>query len=128
MIVEISLASSIIASVLLLPAIALGHDMDVNQARQKVEAYARRVGIERGYNYITPSCTKTFPHRVHCFVYYQNETTKAANRNSCVEEITVYFQAHRGDKRNWEYYMTHFGRNGYPPNPCGNEELKGPMP
>ena len=108
------------------------HNIDVNQAKQKVEVYAKRVQKQRDFTTLSVFCqqlNRGHNHQVGCMVSYYNAKSQAAGRVACFEEITVYFQAHRGDKRNWEYYMTHKGRphNGVA-YPCGDEMLSGPMP
>ena len=101
------------------------HDMDTVQARTKVREYAREVLNDgSGYNYSETKCTKQFPHRVNCRVYYQNQADRANSEWTCREDITVYFQAHRGNGRNWEYYMTHVS----PQAKCGKRTLTGPQP
>ena len=100
------------------------HEMDPVQARTKVREYAREVKDARGYIYYETKCTKQFPHRVNCRAYYQNAADQANGEWTCREDITVYFQAHRGSGRNWEYYMTHVS----PQAKCGNRTLTGPQP
>lgn len=101
------------------------HDMDTEQARTKVRQYAREVLNDgSGYNYYETRCTKQFPHRVNCRVFYQKPEDRAIGEWTCREDITVYFQAHRGNNRNWEYYMTHVS----PQAKCGKRTLTGPQP
>ena len=110
---------------------ASAHNIDVNQAKQKVEVYARKVARDRNYPYFIVDCSAIYSghnHQVRCYAKYQNANTRAAGRYSCSEEITVYFQSHQGSRRNWEYYMTHVKHGNYPPDPCGNETLTGPIP
>ena len=108
------------------------HNIDLNQAKQKVEAYAQRVQKQRDFTTSGVFCQRLnrgHNHQVGCMVSYYNAKSQAAGRVACFEEITVYFQAHRGDKRNWEYYMTHKGgQYNAPAYPCGDEMLSGPMP
>lgn len=110
---------------------ASAHNIDVNQAKQKVEAYAGKVARDRSYSHFLVDCHAIYRghnHQVRCYAKYQNANTRAAGRFSCAEEITVYFQSHSGNKRNWEYYMTHVKHGNFPPDPCGNETLTGPIP
>ena len=125
------LVVAILLGISIFAANTLAHNIDVNQAKQKVEAYAQKVARDRNYPYFTVDCAAIYRghnHQVRCFAKYQNANTRAAGRYSCSEEITVYFQSHQGSKRNWEYYMTHVQRGNYPPDPCGNERLSGPNP
>jgi hypothetical protein len=106
------------------------HDIDVKQARQKAEAYAQSVVKEgnRGYvSYTIIKCSalhRGHNHQVSCYIGYQNDRDSTDREWTCREFITIYMQAHRGDRRNWEYYMTH-------PEPefkCGRRKLTGPNP
>ncbi len=104
------------------------HNIDVEQAGQKVRAYAREVLKDgSGYIYTKTSCKALFPghnHQVRCRVFYQNQEDRTIGEWTCREDITVYFQAHNGDRRNWEYYMSHVS----PQSKCGKRTLTGPLP
>ncbi len=126
-------AAAILLGSSLLTTNTFAHNIDLNQARQKVDVYAKRVQKQRDYTRSEIFCqnlNRGHNHQVGCTVSYHNAKSWAAGRYACVEEITVYFQAHRGNKRNWEYYMTHVGGKyeSSRPNPCGDELLTGPMP
>lgn len=104
------------------------HNIDVEQAKAKVRAYAREVLNDgSGYRYSTTSCRALFQghnHQVRCRVSYQNEGDRNIGEWTCREDITVYFQSHSGDRRNWEYYMSHVS----PQSKCGKRTLTGPLP
>lgn len=105
---------------------ASAHDIDVAQAKQKIEDYARRVLKERNYVNYQTDCKKLYPHQVSCWAGYMTEASRKAEgreRYACNENITIYFKSHSGNRRDWTYYMTHVSRY-----PCGNEKLKGPNP
>ncbi len=126
-------AAAILLVSSLLTTNTFAHNIDLNQARQKVDVYAKRVQKQRDfirYNLFCQNMNRGHNHQVQCWVRYHTAKSLAAGRYACVEEITVYFQAHRGDKRNWEYYMTHVSGKYETsvPNPCGDEVLSGPMP
>jgi hypothetical protein len=102
------------------------HDIDKEQARQKLESYVRNVTRERNYRADAVgniSCGKLYPHQVECLIQYQTEQDYRANRTSCSERITVYFKSHNGSKRDWTYYTTHQGAHK-----CGTQYLSGPNP
>ncbi len=108
---------------------ASAHDIDVGQARPKAEAYAQSVVQEgnRGYVRPTTTCKKMFrghSHQVECHIGYQNAKDKAEGEWTCQEFIIIYMQSHRGDRRNWEYYMAH----PQPTFKCGRRTLTGPNP
>jgi effector-binding domain-containing protein len=105
------------------------HDIDVEQAKAKVRAYAREVLNDgrNGYIYSRTSCKAIFKehnHQVSCRVSYQNENDKNMGEWTCQEDITVFFQAHKGTRRNWEYYLSHVS----PQSKCGKRTLIGPIP
>lgn len=102
------------------------HDIDKEQARQKLENYVRTVTRERNYRadaVSKMSCGKLYPHQVECLLQYQTEQDFRANRTTCSERITVYFKSHNGSKRDWTYYTTHQGSHK-----CGTQYLSGPQP
>jgi hypothetical protein len=102
------------------------HDIDKEQARQKLEPYVRNVTGERNYRADAVgkiSCGKLYPHQVECLIQYQTEQDYRANRTTCSERITVYFKSHNGSKRDWTYYTTHQGAHK-----CGTQYLSGPNP
>lgn len=104
------------------------HNIDMVQAKAKVREYAREVLKDgSGYIYSSTSCTPVSSghnHQVKCRVSYQNQQGRTDGEWTCREDITVYFQSHSGDRRNWEYYMTHVS----PQNKCGKRTLSGPNP
>lgn len=105
---------------------AFAHDIDVEQARQKVEDYVRTVLKERGYladAADTISCNKLYPHQVLCEISYSTKEDRRRGSSSCRESITVYFKSHSGSKRDWNYYMSHRDATK-----CGGKYLTGPRP
>ena len=115
------LIAIVIASALIVSSNVTAHDIDLEQARQKLEDYARSVAQENNYradvvNRIT--CNKEYPHQVICFIGYRTQDGKDA----CTEGITVYFKSHSGSKRDWTYYTAHRTRAK-----CGRY-LSGPNP
>ena len=102
------------------------HDIDTEQARQKLEPYARSVITERNYRadaISTMDCAKVYPHQVRCYIKYQTEQDFKAQRITCDEGITIYFKSHNGGKRDWAYYTAHVNAKK-----CGRQYLSGPNP
>ena len=102
------------------------HDIDTEQARQKLEPYARSVITERNYRadaISTMDCAKVYPHQVRCYIKYQTEQDFKAQRITCDEGITIYFKSHNGSKRDWTYYTAHVNSKK-----CGRQYLSGPNP
>lgn len=115
-----------ISSSLIATSGASAHDIDKEQARQKLESYVQTVTRERNYRSDAVSqinCGKLYPHQVECLLQYQTEQDFRANRTTCSERITVYFKSHSGSKRDWTYYTTHQGSHK-----CGSRYLSGPNP
>ncbi|MDQ3747496.1 MAG: hypothetical protein M3367_00560 [Acidobacteriota bacterium] len=104
------------------------HNIDVEQAAQKIRAYAREVVKDgSGYIHTETSCkalNRGHNHQVRCRVFFQNQQDRNDGEWTCREDITVYFQAHSGDRRNWEYYSSHVS----PQSKCGKRTLSGPLP
>lgn len=115
------IAAAIMLGSIVFPNTALGHDIDVNQARQSLHWYSVAVAQNGRYD-DNPSidCKKMFPHQVRCRVSYKRSSLK----QTCSEDITVYFVAHMGSRRDWTYYQTHIN----PAARCGFTLLTGPRP
>lgn len=96
---------------------ASAHDIDAEQARQKLKGYAQTVDKDGNPDI---RCDKIYPHQVICEIRYFNPVSL---KISCEESITVYFKSHSGSKRDWTYYTSHRG-----PKKCGKKYLSGPNP
>lgn len=115
------IAAAMILGWMVFPATSLGHDIDVNQARQLMDRYALTVVQNSRYDdNPTVTCKKMFPHQVRCRLTYK----RSAFKQTCSEDITVYFVAHMGSRRDWTYYSTHINPAAF----CGHVILSGPRP
>lgn len=124
-VMSVFVVTAIILGSIVFPAPALGHDIDVNQAKQKMERYALTVVQNSRYD-PTPNvaCHKMFPHQVRCRISYTRYSGTNLPKQTCSEDITVYFVAHMGSRRDWTYYATHINQAAY----CGHVILFGPRP